>query len=123
MKVKLTLPERYTLIDILPQKGDIDLMRRACELRDVLLPTEAEDGEFGIVREPGAVGCNKKGRTEEREIEVGQTMRDKIIAKLTALSKEGNLVTAHVPLYEKFVAATTEDPAEKGETPSQPEET
>lgn len=101
----LTLQQRYSLIDILPQQGDIVLMRRTCELRDALLPTEAEDKEFGIGRADNAISCNPKGRSEAREIKVGETMRDTIIVKLTTLSEEGKLTILQVPLYEKFVAA------------------
>lgn len=118
--MKLTLQERFALIDILPQQGNMVLMSRARKLRDRLLPTEAEDEEFGIAHDGPAIRCNKKGRSVEREIDIGEAMTEEIVAKLEKLDKNGQLTIAHVPLYEQFVTAAKPaagKPDDKSATP------
>lgn len=118
--MKLTLRQRFTLIELLPQQGNIVLMRRACELRDRLLPTEAEEKEFGVGYDGPTIRCNRKSGSVEREIDIGQAMTDSIVEALGKLNEDGHLTMSHAPLYEKFVTvgkAAAETPVSNGKSP------
>ena len=111
MKIGLTLEERFTLIRILPEKGDFTLMGHVCTLRDALLPGDEETAKHGIPQPDDTTRWDLTFfRKTGTEIEVGKVMTGSIMAELERLSSKGELQPQHVSLYRKFVVA--DKPAE-----------
>jgi hypothetical protein len=102
--MKLTLEQRFALIQILPGKGDITVMGHVCTLRDWLIPSIDEELEFGVRQPDDTMRWDITFfRTTEREIEVDQIMTGRIKEELERLSNKGELLIQHVHLYRKFV--------------------
>jgi len=100
--MKLTVLERFTGLQILPQEGDFVTLKIMRKLKEALAMSEKELVEFEIKQEGNQVLWNKKGE-EEREIKIGEKATDLIVDALTKLDKEKKLTENHFSLYEKFV--------------------
>ncbi len=110
MEIVLTIRQRYTLMELLPTKGNYSQLSRFQELRDVLEPTDVEKQKFGMadIRDEGgyptgAVRLPPERVKTEREIPVGQHVFDVIVGLLKKLNDSNTLEARQLRLYEKFV--------------------
>lgn len=120
--MKLTLPERFALMRLLPAKGSCIALERARELHKRLVPSPAETEDWKITdvvsaddKPTGDLQWPTEFSSIEAEIEIDETMDKAIKATLTELDKTGELTHATSLLYRKFVKAVA---AEKPEPES-----
>jgi hypothetical protein len=100
--MKLTVLERLNLLNLLPQKEDISVLKIVRDLENTLSLTEEEFKEFGVKLENDRTSWNEKG-LEEREIAIGE-MATKVCANaLKEANKEKLLTKQHISLYDKFI--------------------
>lgn len=130
MEFTLTIRERYTLMDLLPTKGNSSQLTRCQELRDALVSTDDEKKDFGLKDlkdqdgyPTGAVRLPPESGKTGRKIPVGQHVFDTIVVIFKKLNDSSTLDAQQLSLYQKFVDPGPEKPADKGKTPDQPKET
>lgn len=100
--MKLSLFERFTIQNILPQEGSFLTLKILNSLKLSLAPSEEEIKEFEIKPEGNLLTWNKKGK-EEKEIEIGEKATDLIVDALKDLDKKAKLTNEHFSIYEKFI--------------------
>lgn len=117
MKMKLKIPERLSLLGILPKEGDILMLRIINDLQTSLGFSEEELKKFKVKYtvsgERMRVKWDEKIVDEGKEIDIGPAARTLIIDTLKRLSDQKKLSLNMLPLYEKFVEKPEEKPAEK----------
>ena len=106
--MKLNIPERLALLNILPQQGSIVTLRIVRELQSKLGFTEEELKHYNIrntMMPDGTanIAWNPEMTEETKEIEIGEVARSVIIEQLKMLDSQGRLHVSMLPLYEKFV--------------------
>lgn len=100
--MKLNVPERLTLLQVLPQEGNFLTLKIVRDLSEGVGLNEKAFNEFEITEADGQVTWNQKG-AEEREIEIGEKATDIIVEALKKLNEANKLGQRHLTLYEKFV--------------------
>ena len=100
--MKLTVIERLTLLQILPQEGNFLTIKVVRDLTSVLAMNEKEFKEFEIKQTGEQVTWNLKGN-QERAVEIGEKATDIIVEALKRLDEQKKLEQRHLSLYEKFV--------------------
>ena len=106
--MKLTLPERVSLLAVLPVEGNIVTLRIVRELQNQLGFSEEEIRRYGIknnTRSDGTtfISWNPDMAKEEKDIEIGEAAKGVIVNQLKKLDAQGKLHISMMPLYEKFV--------------------
>ncbi len=113
--MKLTMGERFVLLQILPEQGSLLTLKAARILREALAPAEKERKEYKFKEIEGkecpACGNKEGGRIEwdtamapkTKDIEVPPIMVEIVKKKLTEMEKAEKLPDQWVPLYEKFI--------------------
>lgn len=101
MKVKLNIPERYTLIQVVPRQGSFDTMSIIESLSKKLYPSEEEIKKFGIEVKGDKIAWNDKA-TEEIEIELTEGEKDLILLQLNEKSEDKKLDFNQYLLYKKL---------------------
>lgn len=100
--MKLTIPERITLQNTLPVKGNYMAMVAVKEIRANLDPTEAERTEHKIVINDNRIDWNPSANTYEAEIEFAKSHIALIDEALQQMNKENGMSELHISLYQKF---------------------
>ena len=109
--VKLSLKERFKLIEIIPQEGDITTIKTIRVLREELSPTEEEQEKFDMKvsqNESGSIVVTWDEKKELDEFGLGSfDFTNKEISVIsTALSKlneSKKLTEDYIDLYDKFI--------------------
>lgn len=115
--MKLTIPERFAIRDLLPTQGNYSRMRQVNALKELLTEfTKEEKKKLGVIdvqdddgNDTGDMQWPLKSAMEECEVPVGEYMTVVIVGILKKLDEKSELRGSHVSLFQKFV----EIPAEK----------
>ena len=108
--MKLNIAERFSLMNILPTKGNFILLQKVKIAQEKLIPTDEEIKKYAIITDPsGRTSWNKKGSKEEIEIGIGEVVTDEAIKILKKKNEENTLAIGEVSLYEKFIENVKED--------------
>ena len=101
--VTLTVFERLTLLGVLPEKGNLAVLRIVEELRGSLSFTEQEIVDFDVEIEDNRVKWNEeKANAAPREYDFGATATKTIVDALQKLDKDGLVELKHLSLMDKF---------------------
>ncbi len=100
--MKLSVPERFAMLNLLPQAGSFVILKLMRVFREALSFDDDEVERFEIKHEADRVTWNKS-QVADKEIEIGSAIRGVIVETLTKLDETGRLTDAHVSLYEKFL--------------------
>ncbi len=106
--MKLTMGERFGLLQILPEQGSLLSLKAARILREALIPTEKERKEYKLaeVESPDGKGMRIQWDAtadKAKDIEIPPIMAEIIKKKLTEMDKAEKLTEQYIPLYEKFI--------------------
>lgn len=98
----LTVLERLTLLDALPQTGNIATLKQVKDIREAVWFTDVELDTFKIEQvEAGQLKWNASV-PQEVEIEINRKGRDLIAEALKKLDGQQKLEPRHLSLWEKF---------------------
>jgi len=97
----LTISERFRLIELLPTEGNIIILKRLQDLRNVLIPSESEEKEINLRQEGNQLMWD--GLDHETDIPIGESVIDLITEKYKKLNGEDKLSLRDISLYEKFI--------------------
>jgi len=100
--MKLNVLERLNLLNLLPQKEEISVLKIIRDLKNSLALTEEEYKEFGVKVENGMTTWNRNG-IEEVEIPIGEIATKICANALKEANKQKLLTEQHISLYDKFV--------------------
>ena len=101
MKIKISVPERYILIQVLPPKGNFETMLTLESLSKILYPSEEEVKKFEIEVKDDRIAWGKKA-LEPIELEFTDAQVELIIAELDKKSEADDLDFNQFLLYKKF---------------------
>lgn len=105
--MKLSISERYILLDLLPKEGTYTTLKILRKLREALSFSEEELQKWGIQEVPQANGGVavqwNRSAEDSAEISIGEKASDIIVASLTRMDQESKLTDREYSLYEKFV--------------------
>ena len=110
----LTLTERLTLMDMLPEKDHTYLMKIMESLRMDLAMSEGELAETGLRLEPipdqpGRATYQWDNPGIDKEIHIGAKARSAIVDLLDALNENKAIERRHLTLWDKFDMDDEED--------------
>lgn len=111
--MKLNVPERVALLQILPAEGDFTTLKVLRGLQEKLGFSEEDHKKFKIVRADDRVSWNPEEGAKEVEIELGEKATEIIKEALLNLDKEKKLTSSQFTIYEKFVQDKEEKKEEK----------
>ena len=101
---ELTVPERLTLLNILPKEGDFTTIKLMRKLRESLSFDEEELAAIKFVQNGDQVTWNAEAASVIlKQIQIGEKMTDIIHDTLKKLNDEKKLTEQHFSVYEKFV--------------------
>jgi len=107
MKVSLTIAERISLFEALPQQGSILTLRTITALREQLAFTDKERQVWKIEQKETPQGLMMVWDFDFNKVEVEFDINDAtkglIYVSLEKLSNDGQLRMEMISLYEKFV--------------------
>jgi hypothetical protein len=107
--MEFTIPERVTLLGVLPAKGSFVEMAVIRELRAEAEFTDEEKEQGGVQ----TVGNKVMWTTNfSKEIAIGQATKAVIVKALMKADEDERITTDMVPLYERFVVG---QPSDEGE--------
>lgn len=99
--VELSVLERLTLLNILPERGNVATLRIVRTLREDLSFTEEEIETFGVTLEEDRVLWDES-KTEARGYTFGAVQQKVIVDALQKLDEEGAVELQHLDLMDKF---------------------
>lgn len=103
--MKLSIHERVTLLNILPQHGNIVTLRVIDELKKALGFDEEEIQRCEITISEDGKGMKWQTRNDHgKEIEIGPVAMKEIAKGFAALSDAEQMPLAYLPVYERFAA-------------------
>ena len=103
-KMKLTILERITLLQILPKEGDFITLKVLRDLGSVLGFSEEDHKKYKIVQNGDRVTWdNGKEEKDGSELEIGEKATEIIKEALLNMDKEKKLQANHMSVYEKFI--------------------
>jgi hypothetical protein len=105
--MKLTVVERLSLLNILPQQGDILTLRIVRELTEALSFTEEEHEALGLTQEEGRVVWKSEADIP-KEVEIGTKATEIIHDTLMELNQKKKLLPDYIPLWDRFVGGTAD---------------
>jgi hypothetical protein len=109
MKFNLTLVQRLSLLNNLPEKGTFITLKIVRKLRESLSLSEEEIKYYNIHQEGNNVTWDNTKSDEVKEIEIGEKALDIIKDTLKKLDENKELSTKELDLYEMFVENTKEE--------------
>jgi hypothetical protein len=98
--MKLSIADRLTVLQILPNEGDLTTIKIVRDLVDHLGFTEQEFKECNITIQDNQAHWDKE---IEIEFEFGPKALSMVVTALEKLNKENKLTVNYLPVYEKFV--------------------
>lgn len=105
--MKLSISERYILLDLLPKEGTYTTLKILRKLREALSFSEEELVKWGIQEVPqptGGVAVQwNRSAEDSAEISIGEKASDIIVNVLKQRDQESKLTDREYSLYEKFV--------------------
>lgn len=106
--MKLNIAERFALLGVLPQQGNVTTLRIIRELQSRLSFTEEELKHYNIQNQSNPDGSarvtwNPELSEEETDIAIGEAATGVIKERLIRLNAQNQLHFSMLPLYEKFV--------------------
>ncbi len=116
--MKLKIAHRLMLLQIIPDKGTIDILRIVRDLRGVLSFSEEEhkntflrqEGNMYVWGDPeweehGYKNVEEAAKAVDgpRDVEIGERAFDVIKSAVNTTSNEGQLTPEFIPFYEHFV--------------------
>ena len=113
--MKLSMRDRFVLLNILPPEGDIATIKIVHRLRQDLAPTEQEFKDYKITQQESQVqwddGMEKKKGPQEKKI--GLKAFRLIEEAFEKLDKEKKLTEGHLETFLKFSGDEKEDSDEE----------
>jgi len=101
---ELTVPDRLTLLNILPKEGDFTTIKLMRKLRESLSFDEEELKKIEFIQDGDQVRWNVEGAASIlKQCQIGEKMTDTIHDALKKLSDEKKLTDQYLSLYERFV--------------------
>lgn len=100
--MELKVAERLMLLNILPQEGDIVILRVVRDAQSAIGLTEEELAALELKQEEGRVVWKSEADVP-KDITIGPRVVSIIVEKLTKLNEEKKLTLQQLALYEKFV--------------------
>ena len=104
MKAKLTLSDRFAILNILPTEGNFATLKIVRKLREQLSLTEAEIKEYKVLQRDDQITWAKGDKTTEMTF--GEFAEGLIKERLKKMNEANKLEDKHFMLYEKFVEGT-----------------
>jgi len=101
MKIKLNIPERLILVNLLPDKGSFDNLSIVDALREKLYPTQEEVKEYEIKQEEERIFWNTDG-LKQKDFEFTDQEAGFIKKRLTELSDKEELDYNQYLIYKRF---------------------
>ena len=106
--MKLNISERFALLGVLPQQGNVITLRIIRELQSRLSLTEEEIKHYNVQNHANPDGSaritwNPELSEEEKDIAIGEAATGTIKKQLVRLNAQNQLHFSMLPLYEKFV--------------------
>ena len=101
----LNVSERLTILNFLPQEGNLATIKILGELRMNLSYTEEESKEWKIESDEEAKMI-KWEENGEADIPIGEKATGIIVDELRKLEKGNKLTDLILPVYEKFIPTT-----------------
>jgi len=94
------------LLDLLPKTGTFLFVKMVREVMEALSFSEEEQKKLGFHQDiKGAFHWNEKAAIEiVKEIEIPETIKDKIVSELAKLEEKKNVSIDQIGLYEIFVS-------------------
>lgn len=113
IKLKLSILERISLLNILPREGSVITLRIMRELQSKLSFTEEELKKYRMKNTQSPDGratitWDEDFSLEEADIEIGEAVTGIIVKELKKLDSQNKLRMEALSLYEKFVEGTKE---------------
>jgi hypothetical protein len=100
--VLLTMQERFTIMSVLPQEGNLATVRILRDLASALAPSEADHSRLGLHVTDNRYQWNVEADLPQ-EVAVGLRAYQLIRDAFESLDKGGRLTLGHLPVYERFV--------------------
>jgi hypothetical protein len=97
----LTVHNRVTLLNVLPEKGDFSTLKIVRKLREDLSFSEDELKVLCLTQCDNRITW-KTDCDPEKDVAIGEKATDIIICALKALDDKKELTQQHFDLYEKF---------------------
>lgn len=106
--MKLKIAERFALLGVLPQQGNVITLRIIRDLQSRLSLTEEEIKHFNVQNHVNPDGSaritwNPELSEEETDVPIGEAATGVIKENLTRLNAQNQLHVTMLPLYEKFI--------------------
>ncbi len=98
----LSIHERLSLLNMLPREGSVITLRILRDFQHDLAVTEEEKKKIKLKEANGTLTWDDTLETA-KEIEVGDTMKELIVAALKARDASKKLTMQQLPLYERFL--------------------
>jgi len=108
MKYSLTIGERFNIVNLLPQKGDVLTMQDVQDLQRALLPTPKERETYGIQVADGKISWFEDQAAAEAEIDFTAPQVTLVVNKLRELDKNKELALGQLSLWDKFIGGKNE---------------
>lgn len=104
----LKIAERFALLGVLPQEGNVITLRIIRELQSRLSLTEEEIKHYNVqnhaLPDGGAtITWNPELSDEEKDVPIGEAATSIIKEQLRSLNSTNRLHVTMLPLYDKFV--------------------
>jgi len=101
--MKLNVPERLLLLNLLPATGDITSIKLLRKAKEELSFDEKENKDFGFVQDGEMLRWNSDMGNVEKDVTIGEIITELIRKKLKKMNEEKELTEQHISIYEKFI--------------------
>jgi len=108
--MKLSVKDRFALLNLLPTEGNIMTIRSLTKLRSELGFSDKEIKKIGMVSAEGSVTWEDKDYV--KDVEFGEIATEIVKDSLTKSNNESKLTAEMIPLYEAFIEGGTIDKKE-----------
>lgn len=99
--MELTIRERFKLMAVVPEQGDIMTLKAVRELRESLIPTEDEETFYDIQKVEGMVYWNDQKEPLSVDIELSKRATTVVQETLAKCSEDKTLPLDLLELYEQ----------------------
>jgi hypothetical protein len=101
MKAKLSVLERLTLQNLLPEKGTFLNLKLVRKAKEALSFSDAEHKKYGLVTLPN--GAIQWSNDSFKAIDIGDEATAMVIKALKELDEKAELEDRHISLFEKYI--------------------
>jgi hypothetical protein len=100
--MKLNIMDRLMLLSILPAEGNLITLKLVRDIKNELSFSEKEIKKIGFKQDE--TGINWENNINiEKDIKIGDTMKDVIKKQFEELDKENKLNMEHLEIAERFI--------------------